>query len=286
VIRRRAQAPSERPWEDGPDRHDPDYRRHQVEGRIKGTIAHDFWFADRPCEEPLVLFQHIHKTAGTAIRNLLHVNYGRDDAEVVPVPRRASHEWFAELKDSLGERFACLRAVAGHSANYLFPLLDGRPAAAFTVVREPVDRVLSRYYFLTATPDWTLEELYGGEVRKRTPAFFNGQARSLLEPLGDTAGIPLTAEDDGADEWRGRLAAALEAYVVLGTQDRLQETVEALGVLPGFRRREVYTVRVNRGRPAPSSLDRETEALVRRHNWLDEELYRIANERLDAATRR
>jgi len=285
VIRRRLRSPKERPWERGSSRLDAGYRRHWAAGRVKGHVSHDFWFADGPCAEPLVLFQHIPKTAGTAIRHLLHVNYGDVGAEVVPVPRHPSHEWFAELKASLGDRLGSLRAVAGHSANYLVPLLEGRPVAAFTVIREPVDRVLSRYYFLTPVPDWTLADLYSGRRGKlngKPPSFFNGQARSLLDPLGDTAGMPLTADDPAAGEWRARLAEALAAYAVLGTQDRLAETVEALAALPGLDRREVFRVRINRGRPTQSSLDAETTELVRRYNWLDEELYRLANERLDA----
>jgi hypothetical protein len=133
------------------------------------------------------------------------------------------------LKDGLGDRFLWLRAVAGHDANYLLPLLDGRPAAAFTVVREPVDRVLSRYYFLSRTPSWTLEDLYLGRWDKQIPGFFSGQAKTLLEPLCDTSGIPKTADEPGADEWRERLEQALAAYVVVGTQDRLEETIDALG---------------------------------------------------------
>jgi hypothetical protein len=98
---------------------------------------------------------------------------------------------------------------------------------------------------------------------------------------GDTSGLPLTANDPGADEWRQRLDPALAAYVVLGTQDRLEETVEALAVLPGIQHRQVYRARVNNSRPAPSKLDPKTVELIRSHNWLDEELYRLANERLD-----
>jgi hypothetical protein len=124
------------------------------------------------------------------VRHLLHANYGDVASEVVPVPRGVSHEYFAELMASLGDRLSTVRAVAGQSANYLLPVLEGRPVAAFTVVREPVDRVLSRYYFMSPVPDWTLADLYAGRLR-RIPAYFNGQARALLEPLGDTRDIPL-----------------------------------------------------------------------------------------------
>jgi hypothetical protein len=283
ALIRRLLPPEERAWERGPSRLDWGYRRQHFDGRIKGTVPHDFWFADGPCADPLVLFQHIRKTAGTAIRTLLHVNYGDVAGDAVPTPRHASHEWFAELKASLGDRFGSLRAVAGHSANYLLPLLDGRPVVAFTVVREPVDRVISRYYFMVPVPDWTLADLYGGRPSKRIPGFFNGQARSLLEPFGGTAGMPLTADEPHADEWRARLAEALDAYAVVGTQDRLPETVEALAALTGLDCRTIFRVRINRGRPTRSSLDAETAELVRRHNWLDEELYRLANERLDTS---
>jgi hypothetical protein len=285
VIPRRLRPPRDRPWERGRERIDPAYRLQWVAGRVKGSIAHDFWFADERCEEPLVLFQHIQKTAGTAIRHLLHANYGNGETEVVTVPRRASQKWFAELKVSLGSRFDRLRAVAGHSANYLLPVLDGRPAVAFTVVREPVDRILSRYYFLSPKPSWTLEELYTNGTRKRPPGFFSGQSRSLLTPVVDTTGIPPTADDPAADVWRRRLAEALEAYRVVGVQDRFAETVDALGVLPGFGHRKIFRVRINRNRASRSSLDPELVSLISRHNWLDEELYRLANERLDAVSR-
>jgi hypothetical protein len=134
-------------------------------------------------------------------------------------------------------------------------------------------------------PSWTLEDLYEGRWNKQISGFFSGQAKSLLEPLGDTSGVPKTADEPGADEWRERLEQALAAYVVVGTQDRLDETIDALGALPGIHRRELYQVRVQRGRPATSSLEPRVAELIRRHNWLDEELYRLANERLDARAR-
>jgi sulfotransferase famil protein len=277
---RQVRPPKERPWEQGPESFDPEYTHHQRTYRGERTTPLDLWFSDGPCDEPLVLFQHIRKTAGTSTRHLLHANFGEAGYELVPAPRRGSHDWWTEIRASLGDRFQNLRAVACHSANYLVPLLEGRSMTAFTIVREPVDRVLSRYYFFGDRPGWTLRDLYTGKLSKLQPEFFNGQTRSLLEPLVGMENMPLTPDDPGADEWRDRLVEVAEGYRLIGVQDRMDETVERLADLLGFDQREVFRVRINRDRPASAALDDETAELIRRHNWLDDELYRLANDRL------
>jgi hypothetical protein len=69
---------------------------------------------------------------------------------------------------------------------------------------------------------------------------------------------------------------------VLGVQDGLQETVDALTCRASGTARSPPSGSTAVGRRRR----RETASLVRRHNWLDEELYQLAHERLDALSRR
>lgn len=283
MLLRRIRPPDDRSWERGRSRTNASYERY-LTTREKGSNQLDLWFAKSPCSEPLLLFEHIRKTAGTSIRHLIHANLGDDGFEFANVPRHVSREWYEGFVNDQGEQLARLRAAAGHSANYLLPLVGERPVLAFTMVREPVDRILSRYYFLKQPPAWTLSDVYLRPAPDKRPEFFNGQARSLLAPHVDTLDIPLTAEDPRAEEWRTTLRHVAETYVV-GVQDRLPESIDLFARRVGFAARDVYRVHVHRGRPSRSSLDPETEALALRYNWLDDELYRAVTRKLDAAPR-
>ena len=75
----------------------------------------------------------------------------------MPEPLRDLYEqWWSSLDRDRRDR---LILATSHSANYLLDLIE-RPSRAFTILREPVDRVLSRYYFFSKRPPWTLRELY------------------------------------------------------------------------------------------------------------------------------
>ena len=243
----------------------------------------DFWVAPKPLppEQPLLIFEHIRKTAGTSLRRVIDKNCEGATRLQLDVPKTSSGElsladWHRRFYLSLTKKErASLVCVASHSANFLIPVVD-RPFRAFCLLRDPIDRVLSRYYFFGRTRQWTLKELYGGEPdRERKDEFFNGQARRLLEPHYDISQLGFTnGPPPDADAWRARLFKVLSTYYTVGVQAHFMESIELFASVFGWRKLVSPEVRVNDARPRDLELDDETYELIRAHNWLDVELYR------------
>jgi hypothetical protein len=246
----------------------------------------DLYFEAAPDPgRPLVLFQHIRKTGGTALRNLIYSNRGSATLEIVRTsgkrPRQLAkiHE---ELYESLGERRDRLVCVAGHTANYLIPLVGSRPVRALTLLRDPVEHVASAHYFFRRDERSTLEERFGagGGISAMKPGAFNPQAQSLLEPHYDAALLPPVASDPGAELWRERLFEVVDRFYLVGLQDRFLHSLALFAEKLGWTTLYPASSRVNWTRPR-EPLGPDVEAAIRRLNWLDEELYRRTLERFD-----
>lgn len=97
-----------------------------------------------------VIFVHIHKTAGTALRtcagtHIHHAMWSENDAEQLALKRVANeHEYQRSLTQLPG-------LISGHFSHYSTArAFDDTGAKFFTVLRSPKERVLSLYYFLQA----------------------------------------------------------------------------------------------------------------------------------------
>ena len=265
----------------------------------------EVYFAEAP-GAPLVVVYHIQKTAGTSLRRFVRANLPparREPAADLqklryrPDELLAWHrEWYDSLDPARRERLCC---VMSHSAGYLLPALD-RPAEALTVVREPLDRVLSFYYYKRRRPHeppdsrrtedfFDLEQVYraGEEERARLkrPArleswaqFYNWQSRSLLSVFHDVSGLAFSrGPSPDADIWRARLRSIVEDVFTVGVQDRFAEYVDVLA--RRFAWKPVVTAsKVNERRPPASELSGELRETILACNWLDTELYQLCRE--------
>jgi len=111
--------------------------------------------------DPLVVLDHIPKSAGVAMRQVARANYGpgefvtlerevagisaqRRDPEGGVRRMREFHEYYGALPP---ERRARIRCVAGYGAPLVIPSVTDRPVRAFCMLRDPVEYVLSYYLF-------------------------------------------------------------------------------------------------------------------------------------------
>jgi Sulfotransferase family len=257
-------------------------------------------------DDPVLVFHHIRKTGGTSLKKVLERQLEPIDRRDIWPPHDQGHpprsdvaSWYRLMWDRVPawDR-ARLRCVASHSANYFEPLIDG-PKILLTIVRDPLDRILSRYHFTQRSPETkagkpapmrrvirgrSLTEIYEAyegmspecsEQHRLAAQFFNGQSRSLLDPICDTAGLAFSdGPTEDAEQWRERLNQALDAYAWIGLQDRFDELVARIDRGFGWTPlRKLPRSKANIGRPRLPSTPEEGD-LVRRFNWLDEELYR------------
>ncbi len=242
---------------------------------------------------PLLVVYHVQKTAGTSLRRVVRANLPPADAELLsylhkeartPPELLAWHEqWYRSLDDDRRARLCC---VMSHWAGYLLPALD-RPSDPLVLVREPVDRTLSYYWFKQRRrgPGRPLEpldrlyELHGNRSDgARRPALWdqlcNWQSRALLSVFHDTARLEHSPGPPAdADLWRQRLRDLVERVYLVGVQDRFAEYLEVLARRYGW---EIFEPRskVNPVRPAEEISPGLRETILA-YNWLDAELYAL-----------
>ncbi len=241
---------------------------------------------------PCTIFLHLPKTGGKTLSATLRYKYSPDilflDSTYEPLDR------LGEIP--LEERRRA-RMVTGH-VHYGVHDYIPRPCQYITLLREPVSRVISMYYFIRGNPKhWLHRDLTAAntslEQFVRTaadPGVDNEQTRLLS---GRDPGAMLVREPDGrlrarelgpVDETDLELAKDhLARFLVVGLTERFDESFILLSRALGWRlpMYETHNVSVRPSRPAPPS--EEALTLIRERNQFDIELYAFAKERFEEA---
>jgi hypothetical protein len=228
-----------------------------------------------------VVFLHIGRTGGTTLTRVLRREYPGDAVHEVDSSRSdPTLAGLVQLPDDR-ERVELLSGHVWFGAHELLP----PPVTYVTLLREPVDRLLSHYHYVCQRPDHFLHAL----VARQRPSFTdyvtggvsleldNWQTRVLAgdvsTPFGQCGPELLAQAKRNVERW----------FAVVGLLERFDETLllcrRRLGLgLPFYVRRNALAER--RARAELSG--KELEAAVTT-NRLDVELYEWAQQRFDAA---
>jgi hypothetical protein len=242
----------------------------------------------RPPDDRILVFHHIRKTAGSSLKASILRNVPQGNRVRLPYPNVSAamqREWWRELVASMTPvEKASLWAVSSHFAGFcldLFPRVQG-----VTMIREPIDLVLSRLFFRadqSADLSW-LREYYTETGKPRDSntqagrltkaGWYNPQARTLLAPHFDVSELRHTlGPPPDANVWRERLFTLVSGRFLVGLQEAYDDSVRLFAEKFGWRDLTTPAVKVNENRPRELPLDEAMADLICRANWLDLELY-------------
>ncbi|BCS31454.1 hypothetical protein TBR22_A06550 [Luteitalea sp. TBR-22] len=234
-------------------------------------------------DTPVVLFMHIPKAAGTTFAEFIHAHCGdtslgadellRDGVLFLPYGFRKPEDLVVpSYARSLLAR-PDLRAVCGH---FWFGLHEhvSRPSTYVTVIRDPVDRVVSLYNFLRIDGEMSLDAFAASPAYREVD---NDQVRRL-------AGVE-PRYGECTEQMLDAACAHLEQHFsVVGVTERLEETMAVARRTFDWGgdytppRRNVTTAE------APAVVVSEAQRdVIRRRNALDVRLHAWANAWLDRA---
>ena len=220
--------------------------------------------------EEAVIFLHVPKTAGTTLNRLIEWEYPLFEIySIDPVFFRwsASHLWRLPRR-----RLKKTRMFKGHMLFGLHKILP-QPATYITVLRDPIDRVISAFYFMRSyklhplywkfrREKWTIEDFVSRLPRE------NAQCKILA---GAEYNSPCTQEI-----FEQAKANLPRYFSVVGLSERFEESLALMKLRFGWKLRRYSSFNVTRARPKKHDLSKAALDLIVAKNSFDLALYEYA----------
>jgi hypothetical protein len=245
-----------------------------------------------PPQTSLVAFVHIPKTAGGTVIEMFAQVYSRSKATLHDAgnyftgPEKAARKLqrreggWTEWERRGG------RLTAGHVPYALFRQHLPHGTRYMTVLREPVDRVVSHYYqhfqWRRGESDSPAPRSGPGGPASMEEAFERGDPRAcnlatrlLCGHPSPTGTLPGSALSDAK--------ANLRDFAFVGLQERFEESMLLLQRMLDLEPTPYVNRHVTVGRPLVEDLSGTERQLIREHNQLDSELYEFAVRLFDEA---
>lgn len=228
------------------------------------------------CFPAPLIFVHIPKAAGSTLQEIIVRHYqGARGFRFT-----GDSERLAAFKSLTPEQRDSFDLLQGHVHFGLHELLS-RPATYFTMLRDPVDRIVSHYHFVMANPGHYLYDKIAGRgftlhdyaVTRASHELDNDQVRWLC--AADHFDVPVGRVSRAmVEEAKWNLA---NAFAVFGIMERFDDSLRCLKAAFGWRDVSPPERRnVNRHRPRLEQVPQNTLDAIRRINRYDIELYDFA----------
>lgn len=252
----------------------------RLPARVLEELRREVTYATGSRHPKRLIFDHIPKCAGSTIRAFLRAHYPY--RKIFAIKGNQPLESVRRFRDIPEPRRYGFELIEGHCARDLIG--DAHPESlVVTVIRDPIDRIASHYYFAKSMREHYLHEQIHRDNLSLKDYVGSGISQELSNHYTQHFS-GLTREEVECDQ-DGAVQKALESlytYDLVGFQEDLPAFVEQLrqlaNLLLPFPERKVNVTSERKG---VDEIDETTIKLIKETNALDLRLYRKAQSNLN-----
>lgn len=231
-------------------------------------------------QEESLIFIHIPKAAGTTLDGIIRRHFPKNDIFSIDGTQRT----LAEFKQFPEEKMQSIMCLTGHMPFGLHEYLPRR-CIYITLIRNPVDRIISEYYYIKRNPG---HFLYDKVTSNNMPLhdFCSNYAANILSNLqtGLISGrieleVGISNREFSNDILEIAKKNICEYFTIAGVTERFDEMLILCKRFFGWR--NIYYIKrnVTKDRPSTTDIPEETLRLIEAANELDIELYNFTKQK-------
>lgn len=222
-----------------------------------------------------LIFLHVPKAGGVTLHSVIERQY--PERFIFHIDGNQVGESIEEFKSLPEEGRAQITCLKGHMRFGLHKYLP-QPATYITILRDPIDRMISHYYYVKRAPNhWLHKEVISRNMDLGTyissgiaSQLNNGQVRLISGMVSGNDPVSTDALEVAKRNLR-------ECFLAVGLIERFDQSLILFRKLLGWK--NIYYVKrnVTVGRPSKKEISPQTLRTVEEYNALDMELYEFAN---------
>jgi len=231
-------------------------------------------------KEETIIFLHLPKCGGTTLNRIIEWEY--PPLRVFSVDPSFFRWSYYRMTRWSARRLARIRVFKGHMPFGLHERLP-QPATYITVLRDPVDRAVSEYYYALSRPvhpqHRMMKSMTIDQYVSTTP-HTNVQTKLTA---GEYSGYDFLAGECTEKTLETACRNLKDHFSIVGLTERFDETLALTKLTLGWKVRHYADFNVTRGRPAKDRISPQVREIIAQRYHFDMKLYDHATALFESA---